>query len=56
MEVLKHADLGCIQEVSLRAVADNTREMSKHVESSVNIVRERFGNSYLGFQIAEHSI
>jgi len=37
-QVVKHADLHCMEEVGLREVAHDTGNMSKHVESSVNMV------------------
>jgi hypothetical protein len=39
LEVVKHADLDCIEEVGLWAVAHNPGNMSKHVESSVIMAR-----------------
>jgi len=56
LEVVKHADLHCMEEVGLREVAHNTGNMSKHVESSVNMARREFGIGYLGVGIAERSI
>jgi hypothetical protein len=43
LEVIKHADLHCmeevgLQEVGLQEVAHDTGNMSKHVESSVNMM------------------
>jgi hypothetical protein len=38
MEVVKHPDLHCMEEVRLWEVTHDTGNMSKHVESSVNIV------------------
>jgi len=37
LEVVKNADLHCMGEVGLREVAHDTGNMSKHVESSVNM-------------------
>jgi hypothetical protein len=45
-----------MEEVGLREVAHNTGNMSKHVESSVNMARREFGIGCLGIGIAEHSI
>jgi hypothetical protein len=56
LEVVKHADLHCIQEVGPREVAHDTRNMSNHVESSVNLARREFYIGFLGVGIAEHSI
>jgi len=39
LEVIKHADLHCMEEVGLREVAHDTGNMSKHVESSENMAR-----------------
>ena len=56
LEVVKHADLHCMEEVRLREVAHNSGNMSKHVESSVNMARREFGIGSLGVGIAESSI
>jgi hypothetical protein len=56
LEVVKHADLHCMEEVGLREVAHNTENVSKHVESSVNMARREFGIGCLGVGIAQHSI
>ena len=56
LEVVKHADLHCMEEVGLWEVAHNTGNMSKHVESSVDMARQEFGIGCLGVGIAEHSI
>ena len=56
LEVIKHADLHCMEEVGLREVAHDTGNMSKHVESSVNMARRDFGIGCLGVGIAERSI
>ena len=56
LEVIKHADLHCMEEVGLREVAHDTGNMSKHVESSVNMARREFGIGCLGVGIAEHSM
>jgi len=37
LEVVKHAELHCMQEVGVRVVAHDTWNMLKHVESSVNM-------------------
>ena len=39
LEVVKHAHLHCMEEVGLREVAHDTGNMSKHVESSVDMAR-----------------
>jgi hypothetical protein len=56
LEVVKHADVNCMEEVGLREVAHNTGNMSKHVESLVNMARRDFGISSVGVGIAERSI
>jgi len=56
LEVIKHADLHCMEEVGLREVAPDTGNMSKHVESSVNMAQQEFGISCLGVCISERSI
>jgi hypothetical protein len=45
-----------MEEVRLREVAHNTGNMSKHVESSVNMLRREFGIGCRGVDIAERSI
>jgi hypothetical protein len=37
LEVVKHADLQCLEEVGLWEVAHDPREMSKHIETSVEM-------------------
>jgi hypothetical protein len=39
LEVVKHADLRCREEVWLKEMAHNTGNLLKHVESLVNMVR-----------------
>jgi len=55
-ELFKHADLHWMEEVGLREVAHNTRQMSKQVESTVNIAQPQFGIGCLGVGIADCSI
>jgi hypothetical protein len=45
-----------MEEVRLRVIAHNTGNMSKHVESSVNMAQREFGIGCLGVGIAERSI
>jgi hypothetical protein len=45
-----------MEEVRLREVAHDTGNMSKNVESSVNMARQEFGIGCLGVDIAERSI
>ena len=56
LEVVKHADLHCMEEVGCRVVAHNAGNMSKHIESSLNMVRREFGIDCLGVGIAKRSI
>jgi hypothetical protein len=56
LEVVTDADLHCMEVVGLREVAHNTGNVSKHVESSVNLGRRKFGIGCLGVGIAERSI
>jgi hypothetical protein len=37
LEAIKHADLHCMEEVGLGEVADDTGNMLKHFESSVDM-------------------
>jgi len=37
--VVKHANLHCMEEVGLREITYNTWNMTKHIESSVNMAR-----------------
>jgi len=55
LEVVKHAHLHCMEEVRHREVAHDTGNMSKHVESSVDMARREFGIGYLGVGITERS-
>jgi hypothetical protein len=43
LEVVNPADVHCMEEVGLREVAHNRENMSKHVESLVNIASSEFG-------------
>jgi len=56
LEVVKHADQHCMEEVGLGEIAHNTGNMLKHVESSVNMAQREFGIRCLGVGIAERSI
>jgi hypothetical protein len=56
LEVVRHADLHCMEEVGLREVAHNAGNMSKQVESPVNMVRREFSISCLRIGIAECAI
>jgi hypothetical protein len=56
VEVIKHADLHCMEEVGLWEVADDTGNMSKYLESSVNMARREFGIGCVGVGMAERSI
>jgi len=39
LDVVKHDDLHCMEEVRLREVAHDTGNMSKQIKSSVNMAR-----------------
>jgi len=56
LEVVKHADLHCMEEVGLREVAHNTGNMSKHDVSSVKMARREFGIGCLGVGITERCL
>jgi hypothetical protein len=56
LEVVKHADLHCMEEVVVREVTHDTGNSSKPVESSVNMGRREFGIGCLGVGIVERSI
>jgi hypothetical protein len=55
-EEVKHADLHCMEEVGRREVAHDTGNMSKHIESWVDMARREFGIGCLSVDIAERSI
>jgi len=55
LEVIKHADLHCMEEVGLWEFTHDTGNMSKHVGSSVNMAPREFGISCLRACIAESS-
>ena len=56
LEVVKNADLHWMEEVGLREVAHNIGNMSKRVESSVDMARRESSIGCLRVGIAEHSI
>jgi hypothetical protein len=56
LEVVKHSDLHCMEKVGLRNVAHDTGNTSKHIESSLNMVRREFAIGCLGVGITERSI
>jgi len=56
LEVVKHTDLHCMEEVGLQEVAHDTRNMSKLDESSVNMAQREFSISCLGVGIAERPL
>jgi len=56
LEVVKHAELHCMEEVRLQDVAHDTGNMSKHVESLLNIARCGCGIGCLGVDITDCSI
>jgi len=56
LEVVKHVDLHCMEEVGLRGVAHNSGNISKQVEFLVNVARRELGIRCLGVGIAERAI
>jgi hypothetical protein len=56
LEVIKHPDLHRMEQVGLREVAHDTGNMSKYVESSVNMARQVVGIGCLGVGIAKRWI
>jgi len=56
LEVVKHADLHCMDEVGLREVTPDTGNMSKRLESLVNVARREFSIGCLSVGVAERSI
>ena len=56
LEVVKHAELHCMEEVGLHEVAHDTGNMSTHVESSVDLAQRESGIGCLGVGFAESSI
>jgi len=56
LEVVKHADLHSMEEVGLREVTHDTRNMSKNIESLVNMEPREFSIGCRGVGIAECSI
>ena len=56
LEVVKHADLHCMEEVRHREVTHNTGNMLRRVESSVIMAQRVFGIGFLGVGMAELSI
>jgi len=56
LEVVKHADLHCMEEVGLWEVAHDTENMSKHTESTLDMARRQFSIGCLGDGLAECSI
>jgi len=55
-EVVKHANLHCMEEVGIRQVVHNTGTVSKHIESWLNMARRLFSIGYHGRGIPEHSL
>jgi hypothetical protein len=56
LEVVKHADQHCMEEIGLWEVAYDIGNMVKHIESLVNMLRQEFHIGCLCGGIAEHSI
>jgi len=55
LQLVKHGDLNCIEEVGHGEVAHHTWNISKNMHSSVEMAQPEFGNGCLGVGIAEHS-
>jgi hypothetical protein len=55
LEVVKHADLHWMKEVSLKEVAHNSGKMSRHVETSVNMAQREISFGHIGVGIVECS-
>jgi len=55
-EVVKHASLHCMEEVRFEEFAHDTRNMSKHIQLSVNMAGRVFGIGCLGIRIADRSL
>jgi hypothetical protein len=51
--VVKHADLHCMEEVGLGVIVHETWNMSRHAESSVDMVHGEFGIGSLRVGIGE---
>jgi hypothetical protein len=56
LEVVKHADRHCMEEIGRTDVTHDTGNMPKDVESSVIMARREFGICCVGVGIAERSI
>jgi len=56
LEVVKHADLHCIKDVRLHEGSHNTWNISKHVESLVNMAQQEFGIGCVGAGSVQLSI
>jgi hypothetical protein len=56
LEVVKQANLHCMEEVAVMEVANDPGNVSKHNESLVNMARQELGISSIGIGIAEHPI
>jgi len=56
LEAVEHAEMHWIEEVSLREIAHNPGNISKHVESFVTMMWRDFGTGCIGVHITESSI
>ena len=56
LEVVKHADLDCMEQVGFQDVSHDTGNTSKFMEFLVNMARREFGIGFFGVGIAERSI
>jgi hypothetical protein len=55
LEVVKHADLQCMEKVRLREVARNAGNVSNHIAMSESMLRRQFGIVCIDVCIAERS-
>jgi hypothetical protein len=56
LELVKHADLHCMEEVGLGEVVYDTANRSNHVDSAVKMAPQDFGIDCLGVGIADNSL
>jgi len=56
LDEVEHADQHCIEEVGLREVAHATGNLSKQIQSSLNMARREISIGCLGVGIGELSI
>jgi hypothetical protein len=56
LEVIKRANVHCMEEVGHRKISHDTGNLSTHIESSVHMARREVGTGLLGVGITERSI